>query len=290
MISINGKTRTFGVIGNPVEHTMSPVIHNTISEKVGFNAVYVPFHVETGKLADAVKGGIALDLLGFNVTVPYKSDVIALLNDIDPLAKRIGAVNTLVRNGDGFKGYNTDMPGLLRAMKKDGVSINGEDIIILGAGGVARAVAMLVADNGANHIYILNRSIDKAEAVADEVNSYCNKKIISALKITDYDKLPKDKKYLAIQATSVGMHPNVEECVIEDDEFFKMIHTGYDIVYKPLETRFMKLAKENGAKAYHGLRMLLYQGVIAYELWTGMNISDEMSEAAYEKMLEAMKG
>ena len=116
---INGYTRTCGLIGNPVEHTLSPVIHNTLSMVLGKNLAYVPFHVETGRLEDAVKGAFALNLLGINVTVPYKSDVIPYLDDIDPLASNIGAVNTLVRTEKGYKGYNTDMPGLYRAMCED---------------------------------------------------------------------------------------------------------------------------------------------------------------------------
>ena len=132
---INGYTRTCGLIGNPVEHTLSPVIHNTLSMVLGENLAYVPFHVENGRLEDAVKGAFALNLLGLNVTVPYKSDVIPYLTDIDPLAENIGAVNTLVRTETGYKGYNTDMPGLYRAMCEDGVKVKGEKVLILGAGG-----------------------------------------------------------------------------------------------------------------------------------------------------------
>ena len=126
---INGYTRTCGLIGNPVEHTLSPVIHNTLSMVLGENLAYVPFHVENGRLEDAVKGAFALNLLGLNVTVPYKSDVIPYLTDIDPLAENIGAVNTLVRTETGYKGYNTDMPGLYRAMCEDGVKVKGEKVL-----------------------------------------------------------------------------------------------------------------------------------------------------------------
>lgn len=288
MVEINGRTRTCGLIGNPVEHTMSPVIHNNLATATGENLTYVPFHVENGRLGDAVKGAFGLNILGMNVTVPYKSDVIPFLSDIDLLAKRIGAVNTLVRTEDGYKGYNTDMPGLLRAMKHDGVEVEGETIILLGAGGVARAVAMLLADNNAEKVYILNRTTDKAQKIADEINEYMGKEIIVAKKLDDYKTLPADKKYLAIQATSVGMYPKVDEAVIEDDDFYKMLHTGYDLIFNPLETKFMRLAKNNGANAFHGYRMLLYQGVIAYELWTNKSVPDELAEEVYAKMLAAM--
>lgn len=286
---IDGYTRTCGLIGNPVEHTMSPAIHNDLAEKTGYNLAYVPFHVETGRLGDAIKGGFALNLLGMNVTVPYKSDVIEFLSDIDPLAERIGAVNTLVRNEKGYKGYNTDMPGLLRAMKSDSVTIAGEKVIILGAGGVARAVAMLLANEGALEIIILNRTLEKAMAIADEINGYVGKEIVKAMELNSWSELPKEEKYLAIQSTNVGMYPKVEQAVIEEESFYQRIHTGYDLIFNPLETKFMSLVKQAGGRAYNGLKMLLYQGIIAYELWTEIPIEEESANKVYENMLAQMK-
>ena len=170
MEMINGKTRTCGLIGNPVEHTMSPAIHNTLAEKCGHNLVYVPFFVEERQVADAVKGAYALNILGLNVTVPYKSEVIKSLVEVDELAAKIGAVNTLVRTQGGYKGYNTDMSGLQRAMESEGIRIEGEEIILLGAGGASRAVAYLCASKKASKVYMLNRTFDKAKKVAEEVN------------------------------------------------------------------------------------------------------------------------
>ena len=149
MYTPDGHTRTCGLIGNPVAHTLSPMIQNHMARVMGQNLVYLPFPVARGDLEAAVRGALALDFLGLNVTVPYKSDVIAHLAEIDPLAERIGAVNTLVRCQGGYKGYNTDMPGLYRAMEQDGVEIAGRDVVILGAGGVARAVAVMLLDRRA---------------------------------------------------------------------------------------------------------------------------------------------
>lgn len=308
-MDINGHTRVLGVMGNPVEHTMSPVIHNNLAAATGDDLVYTAFHVENENVGDAVRGAFALNLLGMNVTVPHKSAVIPFLKEIDPLAERIGAVNTLVRCEGGFKGYNTDMPGLLRAMKYDGISIEGEEVILLGAGGVARAVAMMLADNGTSKIHILNRSLDKAEKIAEEVNSYIANKqersetrnktvgtiseeddrLVYAYELSDHTLIPADKKYITIQATSVGMHPNTDCAVIEDPSFYEKVKAGYDIVFNPLETKFMKLCKNAGADSYNGLRMLLYQGVIAYELWTGKSISNDLTDEVYSKMLDAMR-
>ena len=287
MEMINGKTRTCGLIGNPVEHTMSPAIHNTLAERCGHNLVYVPFLVEEGKVSEAVKGAYALNILGMNVTVPYKSEVIESLVEVDELAAQIGAVNTLVRTEGGYKGYNTDMSGLHRAMASEGIRIEGEEIILLGAGGAARAVAYLCAKQNAKQVYMLNRTMEKAEKVAEEVNRAFHREVIAPMLLSDYSKLP-EKKFLAIQGTSVGLAPHEEDVVIEDAAFYQKIHTGYDLIYKPLTTRFMRMVKEAGGEAYNGLKMLLYQGIDAYELWNQVKISEEDAEAAYEKMKQAM--
>lgn len=285
---INGYTRTCGLIGNPVEHTMSPAIHNTLAAELSENLVYVPFFVPEGKIREAVEGAFALNLLGCNVTVPYKSQVIPFLKEIDPLAEKIGAVNTLVRVQDGFKGYNTDMPGLLQAMREDGVRLEGEKVLILGAGGVARAVAMLLSEQGASQIIILNRTAEKAEALAREVNAVSGRQLAAAMALADYTSLPQGEKYLAIQATNLGMFPRVEEAVIEDRAFYEKIHTGYELIFNPSRTRFMSLVEENGGRAFNGLKMLLYQGVIAYELWTGAEVGAELAGKAYREMQRAM--
>ena len=287
-MKIDGYTRTCGVIGNPVQHTMSPAIHNTVAEALGENLVYVPFHVLAGQVGEAVKGAYALNLLGINVTVPYKRDVIPYLKEIDPLAETIGAVNTLVRTEGGFKGYNTDMPGLYRAMSEDGVRLEGEKVLILGAGGVARAVAILAAERKAGQILILNRTVEKARMIADEVNGLTGRTLAEAKALEEYASLPDGKKYLCIQATKVGMFPNTEEAVIEDPAFYEKVHTGYDLVFNPARTRFMSLAEQGGGRAFGGLKMLLYQGIIAYELWTGAQVGRELAGRAYVEMKKAM--
>lgn len=285
---IGGQTRVCGLIGNPVEHTVSPAIHNTLAKKEGRDLVYVPFRVEKGQVEAAVKGAFALHVLGLNVTVPYKSEVIGHLDGIDEMAAKIGAVNTLVRTERGYKGYNTDLTGLYRAMASEDIRLEGEDILVLGAGGAARAAVFLCVSKGAAKVYILNRTKDKAQAVAAEVNEAFETECAAAMCISDYGELSEDKKYLAIQATSVGLYPQAEEAVIEDEEFYKKIHTGFDLIYKPANTKFMKLVRAAGGRAYNGLKMLLYQGVAAYELWNGISVSEEEALIVYDKMKEAM--
>lgn len=286
-MEINGRTRTCGLIGNPVEHTLSPMIHNTLAEMHGHNLVYVPFPVESGRLAEAVAGASALQILGLNVTVPYKSDVIPCLREVDSLAASIGAVNTLVSTGDGYKGYNTDMEGLYRAMTTEGIKLADEEIILLGAGGASRAVAYLCAVKGAKRVYLLNRTLDKARKVAEEVNRSVEREVILPMALADFDSLP-DQKFLAIQGTSVGLFPHADQVVIEDEAFYRRIHTGFDLIYTPWETRFMQLVEKSGGQAYNGLKMLLYQGVIAYELWNGVEVSETEAQSVYERLKSAV--
>ncbi len=295
----DGYTRTCGLIGNPVKHTMSPLIHNSLASMTGINMVYVPFEVKEKELKNAIKGAVALDIQGMNVTIPYKTDVIPFLEDVDPLAKAIGAVNTLVRTENGgFKGYNTDMTGLYHAMQDEGIELKDQTVVILGAGGVARPTAFLCANKGAKKVYILNRTFEKAVNVADEVNlalelTDSDEKVVPML-LGDYRKvLEAEDSFIAIQCTSVGLFPDVNSAVIEDEEFYKKVSSAMDLVYRPLQTKFLKLAKEAGAKTFSGLKMLLYQGIDAYELWNedkGIKITKDQADEIYRSMMLEVVG
>ena len=278
---IDGRTKTCGLIGNPVEHTMSPAIQNFLAQKTGQNLAYLAYRVEEEDLGDAVDGAYALGFLGLNVTVPHKSAVMEFLTDVDDLARKIGAVNTLVRQEEGYKGYNTDMPGLYRAMQSDGISLEGERILILGAGGVARAVAVMLAEKSVKEIVILNRTFRRAEEIAKEVNELSGKMLVTPMELDRWNELPQEN-YIVIQATKVGMFPMTDEAVIEDERFYQKVKLGYDLVYNPADTKFMKLVRNAGGRAYNGFKMLLYQGIIAFELWTGETISEELAQETLE--------
>ena len=286
-MKINGTTRTCGLIGNPVEHTLSPVIHNTLAKMLGINMVYVPFLVEEDGVEKAVRGAYALHVLGMNVTVPYKSEVMEYLCETDDLAEKIGAVNTLVRCAGGYKGYNTDMSGLFRAMQSEGIEMQGEHVLILGAGGAARAVAFLCAECGAKSIRICNRTKDKAQAIADEIRAYAEDIVIEAINYDQISEVNEDS-FLAVQCTSVGLYPNVEDVVLPDGVVYDKIHTGVDLIYRPYETKFMKLVKNHGGKTMNGLKMLLYQGVIAFELWNKCDITEKQAISILQKMKEEL--
>lgn len=293
MNNIDGRTRTCGLIGNPVEHTMSPVIHNSLAAMMGHDLVYVPFHVKSG-LREAVEGAYALNILGMNVTVPYKSEVMNYLAGVDEKAKQIGAVNTLVRSEGGYIGYNTDMPGLYRAMKEEGIELQGAEVLILGAGGVARAVALLAAEKGAKRLCIMNRTIEKAKRILEEIKELLPRMSgteipeLLALPLHAYEEL-QGEEWIGIQATSVGMFPNSDDVIIGAEGFYKKLKAGYDLIFNPYETQFMKLTKAAGKPAYNGLKMLLYQGIIAYELWNDTQVTEEQAQTVFAEMQKAMQ-
>lgn len=285
---IDGTTKVCGLFGCPVEHTLSPVIHNTLARETGINLVYVPFHVEAENVEAAVKGACALNLMGVNVTVPHKSAVIPYLAELDGEAAMIGAVNTLVRVPGGYKGYNTDLPGLYRALLSEGIRIEGEQILLLGAGGAARAAAFLCALKGAKQVYLLNRGVEKARAVAEEVNRASGRECVHPMALDGWKALS-GGRFLAIQGTSVGLAPDTERAVIEEPAFYSMIHTGFDLVYRPAETKFMRLVRQAGGRACNGLRMLLYQGVEAYELWNGCRVGEETAAVCYDRLCRELE-
>ena len=265
---MDGKTRICGLIANPVEHSMSPMMHNFFAERTGLNLAYVPFKVEEHRVEEAVKGAYALNILGLNVTVPHKQRVMKYLEELDQDAQAIGAVNTLVRITGGYKGYNTDGAGFGRALKEAGISAQGENCILIGAGGAAKAVAYMLAKGGAKQIFILNRNEDRAGELASYINKTAGRQVMKAFSLERWREIPhREKGYLAVQCTSVGMHPHVEDVVVDNPGFYELVHTGVDIVYTPARTRFMKMVEEAGGRAVNGLDMLLYQGVTAYELW-----------------------
>ncbi|MCR5338616.1 MAG: shikimate dehydrogenase [Lachnospiraceae bacterium] len=288
LISIGGKTRITGLLGYPVEHTKSPLIHNTLAAFFGDDLAYIPFPVSPDDLEAAVKGAHALGILGLNVTVPHKSNVIPFLSEIDPLAGQVGAVNTLVRTVSGFKGYNTDLPGLSIAMRRAGFEIQGKNVLILGAGGAARAAAFMCAGEKPAKLLIANRSVDKAERIVEDIRNsgimatenkdrdrdQDQETVISAVSLSDLYSVMSDDRFLAVQCTSVGLAPHDKDCVIDpgSDEgkaIFDSFDGGVDLIYKPAETVFLSEISKRGGKTMNGLAMLLYQGVIAYELFTG---------------------
>lgn len=283
---MDAKTELCCLIGRPVEHSLSPLIHNTLAQRMGINMAYTTFCVEDADVAEAVKGAYALGVRGMNVTVPHKRAVMECLTDIDPLAAKIGAVNTLVRAEGGFKGYNTDITGLDRELREAGIEIGGRSVIILGAGGASRAIAYLCADRGADRIWLLNRTAERAKELAGEVNSHFGD-VVVPMSLKDYSEIPVGK-YPVIQTTSAGLYPDTDGLPIEDDAFYELVSAGVDIIFNPPVTGFMKKCAEHNAPAYNGLKMLLYQGIAAFELWYGVTVERTLADEVLSLMEKAL--
>jgi len=266
--TVSGKTKICGVIGDPIEHTMSPVMHNAAFKKLGLDYIYIPFRVRAEELAQAVEGIRALNIRGLNVTIPHKVAILSMLDGLDPVAEKIGAVNTIVNNDGNLRGYNTDASGFLRALLERGVEPEGKHIVILGAGGASRAISYILAERGA-HLTILNRQLelDWAEALAELISEDFEMEVrVLELGFENLAAALAGADIL-INATSVGMSPNSEETPVPA-RLLKPELVVFDIVYNPIRTRLLKEAEAAGARTIVGVDMLAWQGALAFEKWT----------------------
>ncbi|WP_053367209.1 shikimate dehydrogenase [Bacillus sp. FJAT-27245] len=257
--------KLFGVIGNPIAHSLSPHMHNDLFSLYGIDAHYHPFLVEEGRLQEAVSGLKAIGAAGFNVTIPYKTDIMPLLDWIDPLAKEIGAVNTVVNRDGQLAGYNTDGPGFLKSLEEGFPPLENPAILVIGAGGAARAIYFTLEKTRPAVIDICNRSLPKADSLTGESKLGVPSRALTmeeaAERINEYD--------MVIQTTSVGMHPETGVSPIGLNNLNKRVHAA-DIIYNPSETEFLKQARLRGARTMNGLGMFVHQGALAFELWTGI--------------------
>ncbi len=307
---INTATRLAGLLGHPVGHSVSPYLQNALAEKYGINMAYLGFDIAEGQLENAVKGGLAMNAIGFNVTVPYKKDVMKLLAGVDPAAEKIGAVNTLKLEPDGYHGYNTDMPGFGRALDYAGISVKDRNVVMIGAGGAANAVLCALLEKGAKNVLLLNRTVEKAEALAERFRNYYPDSRIFTSPLTEteistgtgasdeqasgiepyirtMDSISPDK-WLAIQCTSVGMSPKTGAAPIECRDFYEKIDAAFDIIFNPEETLFLRKAKDAGAVTSNGLGMLLFQGIRSFEIWNDIEVDDNFVEELLSGMRDAI--
>ena len=266
-LAISGKTRVCGVMGDPVGHSVSPAMHNAAFSALGLDYAYLPFNVSADGLAGAVAGIRALNIVGMNVTIPHKVTVIPLLDEIDPIAQRIGAVNVIHNKGGRLIGSNTDAVGFLRMLEERGIDARGLRVAVLGAGGAARAICFALASRGAE-ITILNRTADRAAGCAAEMAGYTGR-TFEALEMNPANLARAlAKADLLVNATSIGMVPDVDKSPVSR-ELLERRHTVVDIVYNPVKTRLMRDAEKAGAMTIGGLDMLVWQGALAFEIWTG---------------------
>jgi shikimate dehydrogenase len=283
---VSGKTRVCALLGDPVEHTMSPVMHNAAFKKLGLDYIYIPFRVKAEELAQAVDGIRALNMRGFNVTIPHKVAIIPMLDGLDPLAEKIGAVNTVVNADGSLRGFNTDASGFLQALLEMGVEPEGKKVVILGAGGASRAVAYILAERGA-HLTILNRQLelDWAEELARRISRDLEKDARALELNVDNLKMALAGADILVNATSVGMSPHSDETPVPG----RLLKSGlvvFDIVYNPIRTRLLKEAEAVGARTISGIDMLAWQGALAFEKWTGRPAPLDLMRMEAIKVLE----
>lgn len=257
--------KLFGVLGNPIGHSMSPVMHNDLFSLYNIDAEYLPFLVQEDELRDAVNGLRALGAGGFNVTVPHKSSIIPFLDEVDELAASIGAVNTVVNKDGKLIGYNTDGLGFLKGLDAYLTKIEGQKILVIGAGGAARAIYFTLAKEKPMQIDIANRTLEKAVQLIEECPYSISSRALTlkdaSSELGEYD--------LIIQTTMIGMEPNITEQPITL-EYLREDSVVCEIIYNPLETRILREAKSIGATVQNGIDMFVYQGALAFEKWTGI--------------------
>ncbi|NPA63099.1 MAG: shikimate dehydrogenase [Methanococci archaeon] len=280
---INAKTKVIGLIGHPVEHSFSPIMHNTAFKDKNLNYVYVAFDVLPEHLGDAIKGAKSLGIAGFNITIPHKVEVMKYLDEVDKDAKLIGAVNTVKIEDGKAIGYNTDGIGARKALEEEIGEVKGKNIVVYGAGGAGRAVAFELAKN--NRIIIANRTVEKAKNLAKEIAEKLNKKFGEDIKFSDLNVDLSDVD-IVINATPIGMYPNVNVEPIVRAEQLREDMVVMDLVYNPLETVLLKEAKKANAKAINGLGMLIHQGAVAFKIWTGVEPNVEVMRKAVERFLK----
>lgn len=288
---VDAKTRAVALFGYPVHHSFSPAMHNAAFRARGFNCVYLAVPVPPERLGAAVAALAALDFIGANVTVPHKERVLFHLDEVTREARLIGAVNTIVNMGGHLAGHNTDGPGFIRAVRENGGNPCGEAAVILGAGGAARAVAVSLALSGAKELVVFNRTPERAArlaALVRELGVMAAAYGWDALEAADLRaRSAFARAALIVQTTSLGMHPDIAAHPPVPLEWMSANHLVYDLVYNPAETTFLRAARSAGARAANGLGMLLYQGVIAFELWTGEPAPVETMRATLRACLEA---
>lgn len=288
MAEINGSTKLTGIIGYPITHSVSPQMHNAAYAKLGLNYCYVPIAVKPEDLEKVLEGIRMLGFAGVNVTIPHKEAVISHLDEVTKIARVIGSVNVILNQEGRLIGYNTDGPGFIDSLKEEGgFDVGGKRAVVLGAGGGAKAVALMLAQDGIKNLVISDLIYEKAESLCEYINSHFG--IAPYACPTKSNELKKviENCDLLVNATPVGMYPKVNECPIDDDYKIPRSAIVYDIVYNPLETKLLKWAKNKGAKAVSGMGMLVRQGALAFSLFTEEEAPIQIMKEAALKALKS---
>ncbi len=280
-MKIKGSTNIVGLIGHPVEHSFSPPMHNAAFDALNMDYAYVAFDVNPNDLKSAIEGAESLNIKGFNVTIPHKVDVMQYLDELDEVARLIGAVNTI--DFKNLKGYNTDGIGAVKAIEEV-TSIKNKNVVVAGAGGASRAISFYIAKYGAESLTILNRNEAKAESLASDVSDS------GLIGEVAYDSINAIGNYMEgadvlIDTTPLGMHPNISDKPIVKADMMDEDLVVFDAVYNPNETVLIKEAIKANAKPVYGIKMLLYQGAESFKIWTGKTAPIDVMEKALRNTL-----
>lgn len=264
-------TKLVVILGNPLGHSVSPPMHNRVFRKLGLDYCYMPIEVNNEDLGVVFRGLTKMNVVGCNVTIPHKVRIMQYLDELDPVAATIGAVNTICIKDGKTKGYNTDGEGFIRSLEEEAdLEVRGKRFFILGCGGAARAIGMTLAFQGAEKIVFCNRTVSKAEQLATEINTKIGN-LSQFIGIEQAEQAAEIAKCdIIINTTSVGMHPH-ENSLPLDESLISDRHVVADIVYNPQMTLLLKKAKEKGARIVPGLGMLVYQGAAAFKLFTSVD-------------------
>lgn len=266
---VNGKTKLLCLLGSPVEHSFSPMMHNASFQKMNIDAKYMAFDVHPNQLKHAIEGLRALRFVGANITFPHKVTVLDYVDVLDPKAALIGACNTLLYKNDTLYGYNTDVSGFIESFQSFKYELKNKKIAILGTGGAAKAILVGFLCEDVEYVHLFSRTVNKAEALSSSLKDYDN------IVAKTYEELDENEPYdVIVNATPLGMHPFEGKVVINPSHIGYIDTIFYDLIYNPQETEFLRLAKQSGRRTINGLEMLINQGIDALNLWFDFDCSD----------------
>lgn len=286
MSIITGKTKLLGIIGHPVEHSLSPVMQNAEIKRLGVDYIYIPFPVKPENLETALDGFATIGVMGFNATIPHKQAIIPLLSEVTTTAKLVGAVNTVWRTEIGWKGTNTDVIGFVTPLKALNRDWNTIKPIILGNGGAARAVVVGLAELGCRDICVVGRDKDK---LGQFKQSWDTSELQASITVHSWDELSGmvSESQLIVNTTPIGMFPHTQNSPVDSNLWEKLPNNAiaYDLIYNPSPTQFLKDAKQQGLTVIDGLDMLVYQGAAALEIWLQQPVSATVMSEALKQSL-----
>lgn len=267
-MEVNSNTICLGIFGNPLGHSLSPLMHNAALKKMGLNYIYLPFMISQTEINRAVEAVRTLKIKGVNVTIPFKEEVMKYLDELDESARGCGAVNLIINENGCLKGYNTDGIGFIKGLEQQGAK-PGKRAVFVGAGGAARSIAAALINEGAEHLDFLDLDYDKAENLSRI--SRQNASVVAEANVISDDIFAStaSKADIIINCTPVGMYPGIEKCPVKSLDMLKDEAVVCDVIYNPLETKFLALARGRGLKTVNGLPMFIWQGALSLELMTG---------------------